>query len=118
MLELWIGFGTGKDIKIYQFMKSLKNLVMINAWHFLSFFRAFTGCDVTSSMVGTGKKTGWTALQSLSEVTNTMITLTENPIELREDSTHMHLLERLTVLMYSKACSNVTKHDSQCLHAI
>ena len=104
LLELWIGFGTGKAYKGHDKCMALP------------FFHAFTGCDVTSSgMVGIRKKTGWTAWQSFPEVKNTMITLTENPIELREDSIHMHSHRDtcLTVIVYSKACSCETVNEAR-----
>ena len=110
--ELWIGFGTGKaykDIPIHRVANKLGN----DECMALPFFHAFTGCDVTSSMAGIGKKTGWNVWQNFPEVTNTMIALTENPSELNEDSIHMQLLERLTVLMYSKTCSCTTVNEAR-----
>ena len=53
--ELWIGFGKGKtyiDIPIYNVCQSLS----LQDCQALPFFHAFTGCDVTSSMFGIGKK--------------------------------------------------------------
>ena len=110
--ELWIGFGTGKsykDIPIHVVSNELGD----KKCSALPFFHAFSGCDVTSSMIGIGKKTAWKAWTSFEEVTETMITLTENPSELSEDSKHMHLLERFTVLMYSKSCTAQTVNEAR-----
>ena len=60
----------------------------------IPFFHAYTGCDLTSSMCGVGKKTAWAAWKRYPEVTRTMIELTDNPTELDEDVIH---LERLDV---------------------
>ena len=42
----------------------------------VAFFHAYSGCNVTSSMTGIGKKTVWNAWMSFPEVTSTMINLT------------------------------------------
>lgn len=104
--ELWIGFGAGKhykDIPIHE----VANLLGPERSMAILFFHAFTGCDVTSSFLGIGKKTAWNVWLIFPEVTLTMIALTEDPNELTEDSVHMQRLERFTVLMYSKS-SNCT----------
>jgi len=53
--------------------------------------------------------------QIFPEVTETTISLTENPHELTEDSIHMQRIEQLTVLMYSKNCSSVTDNEARRL---
>ena len=110
--QLWIGFGTGnayKDIPIHVVANELGH----EKCYALPFFHAFSGCDVTSSLNGIGKKTAWNAWTNFQEVTNTMIALTEDPSEFSEDSNHMHLLERLTVLMYSKNCTAETVNEAR-----
>jgi len=76
--KLWIGFGSGtnyRDIPVHsihaQHVPS-KSLV-------LPLFRALTGCDTTSQLLGCGKKTAWTAWNSIPALTDIMITLTEAP---------------------------------------
>ena len=54
--------------------------------------------DLISSMQGIGKS---------------IIFLTENPHEFKEDSTHMQRLEKLTILMYSNHCSSNTVNDAR-----
>jgi len=39
----------------------------------LPFFHALTGCDVTFSMLGIGKKSAWVAWTNFFHVTETMI---------------------------------------------
>ena len=114
LLELWIGFGSGKayiDIPIHEVSLQLGP----DKCKALPFFAAFTGCDVTSSMLGIGKKTGWNAWMNFPEVTDTMISLLDNPQELTENSLHMQRIEHLTVLMYSKNCSSVTVNEARRL---
>ena len=68
LTELWIGFGSGKtfkEIPIHTIHRQLgeercKAILM---------FHSFTGCDVTSSFFGIGKKTAWNAWESFPEVT-------------------------------------------------
>ena len=53
--ELWIGFGTGKsykDIPIHH----ISNILGDDASKAILFFHAYTGCDLTSSFSGIGKK--------------------------------------------------------------
>ena len=73
--ELWVGFGSGKsykDIPIHEVSLQLGDSIC----KALPFFHAFTGCDLTSSMQGIGKKTAWNAWQNFLDVTESMIFLT------------------------------------------
>ena len=60
LLELWIGFGSGKsnkDIPIQHIAQMLGPQHCIA----LPLFHALTGCDVVSEMFGIGKETTWNA---------------------------------------------------------
>ena len=114
LTELWIGFGTGKaytDIPVHEISLQLGP----DKCKALPFFHAFTGCDVTSSMLGIGKKSGWNAWMNFPKVTETMLSLIESPQELTEDSVHMQSIEQFTVRMYSKNCSSVTVNAARRL---
>ena len=90
--ELWVGFGKGKsykDIPIHVITSQLGD----DECKAIPFFHAYTGCDLTSSMCGVGKKTAWAAWKHYPEVTRTMIELTDNPTELDEDVIHMERLD-------------------------
>lgn len=52
----------------------LKHLVMKNAWHFLH-STGLTGCDVTSSFAGKGKRTAWSAWNVFDDATTALCTL-------------------------------------------
>ena len=69
----------------------------------------FAGCDTTSSFRGIGKKTAWAAWQGYPDVTETLLTISDDPTLLTLDSIHMARLERWTVVVYSKSsgCSRV-----------
>ena len=72
-------------------------------------FHSFTGCDTTPSFLGIGKKTAWAAWQAYADLTETLLTLSDDPTLLTLDSIHMARLECWTVVMYSKSsgCSMV-----------
>ncbi|KAL8620009.1 hypothetical protein ACOMHN_015291 [Nucella lapillus] len=110
--ELWIGYGTGKkdrDIPVHQVAAGMGPCTC----KALPLFHAFTGCDVTSSMFGIGKKTAYNAWMAFPEVTDTLVALTNNPSLLTTDPIHMRRLERWTVLMYSKNCVMFSINDAR-----
>ena len=110
--ELWVGFGKGKsykDIPIHVITSQLGD----DECKAIPFFHAYTGCDLTSSMCGVGKKTAWAAWKRYPEVTRTMIELTDNPTELDEDVIHMERLEKWTVMMYIKKCSKTSVNEAR-----
>ena len=78
----------------------------------LPFFHAFTGCDVVSSMLGSGKQTAWNAWNAYPKVTDTFVVIIQDPSSLILDSLHMRRLERWTVLMYSKNCDAELLNDA------
>jgi hypothetical protein len=58
--KLWIGFGVGKQYKVIRVHDVVQELGP-DRCQSLPFLHAFSGCDVTSSLKGVGKKTVWTA---------------------------------------------------------
>jgi len=114
LTELWVGFGSGKtfkEIPIHHICQQLGS----QRCQALLFFHAYTGCDVTSAMFGTGKKTAWKAWANFSEVTETFIAITQDPTSLKLDSLHMRRLQRLTVLIYSNMCSANSVNEARKL---
>lgn len=114
MSELWIGFGSGKTFKEIPIHHICQQLGPARS-EALLFFHAFTGCDVTSSMFGIGKKTAWNAWAAYPEVTDTFIDITNTPNSFTLESQHMSHLERFTVLMYSKNCGADSVNDARKL---
>ena len=68
-----------------------------------------TGCNKTSSFLGIGKKTAWAAWQGYPDLTEALLTLSDDPTLLTLDSIHMARFECWAVVMYSKCsgCSRV-----------
>ena len=117
--ELWVGFGTGptyKDIPVHELSKTIlvtshrSQTIQIQS---LLFFHAFTGSDVTSAFKGIGKKSAWKVWQCYPEVTDTFDELTKHPRSLTIESSHMKVLERFTILLYSKNCSATRVNDAR-----
>ena len=117
--ELWVGFGTGptyKDIPVHELSKTIlvtshrPKTIQIQS---LLFFHAFTGSDVTSAFKGIGKKSAWKVWQCYPEVTDTFDELTKHPHSLAIESSHMKVLERFTILLYSKNCSATRVNDAR-----
>ena len=102
VMELWIGFGTGKafqHIPVHEITQTLGPEKSLSC----RLFHSFTGCDTTSSVLGIGKRTAWAAWQAYPDLTKTLLTLSDYPTLLTLDSIHMVRLERWTVVMYSKS---------------
>ena len=110
--ELWVGLGSGKtfwEIPIHVITEQLGT----QRCQTLPLFHAYTGCDMTSSMFGIGKKTAWTAWNAFPDATDTFVALTQDPTSLTIYSEHMACLERLTVLMYSKNCGSSSVNEAR-----
>lgn len=110
--EVWVGFGTGKtykDIPVHHIAQQLGP----RSCQALAFFHAFTGCDCVSAFHRIGKKTAWNAWSTLPAITDTFIAITHAPTCLTMDSQHMRLLERLTVIMYSKTCAFFSVNEAR-----
>ena len=110
--ELWVGLGSRKtfrEIPIHVITEQLGT----QRCQALPLFHAYTGCDMTSSMFGIGKKTAWTAWNAFPDATDTFVALTQDPISLTIYSEHMACLERLTVLMYSKNCGSSSVNEAR-----
>ena len=108
VVELWIGFGTGKAFQhspVHEITQTLGPEKSLSC----PLFHSLMGCDTTSSFLGMGKKTAWAAWQAYPKLTETLLTLSDDPTLLTLDSIHMARLERWTVVMYSKSsgCSRV-----------
>ena len=112
MGELWIGFGKGKSYKDIP-IHSVTALLGSPACNALLFFHAYTGCDLTSCFCGIGKKTAWGAWERYPEITEIMIKLTDDPSSIDEEPSLMEALEKWTVMMYSKNCTNFFVNEAR-----
>ena len=71
----------------------------------LATFRAFTGCDQTSSFMGHGKKGTYKTWLNFPEVTNAFKVISEGP-SAYEIIDIMPTIERYVVLMYDRASNS------------
>jgi len=71
---------------------------------------------MTYQLLGCGKKTPWTARNSIPALTYTLITLNEAPESFTMEYVHMQCIERFVVLMYSKTCSSATVNDAGTIY--
>ena len=103
LTELWVCLGSGKkvrDIPIHEICAQIgpsKSLA-------LPLFHAITGCDTVSHFLGCGKKTAWAAWESTPGLTDTLVSLSNDPSLFDIESDHMQKLERFVVLMYCRTC--------------
>ena len=103
LTELWVCFGSGKKVRDIPIHDICTNLGPSRCLA-LPLFHATTGCDTTSHLFGCGKKTAWTSWQNTPGLTESLVTLTNDPQVFSLGSVHMQNLERFVVLMYSKGC--------------
>ena len=101
-INLWLAFGVGKSLTFIS-ANSLANSLGPDKSKALLFFHAFSGSDTTSSFAGKGKKTAFEAWNVMPEVTETFKRLSSKPTSITPEDEAM--LERFTVVMYSRTCS-------------
>jgi hypothetical protein len=101
--ELWIAFGVGKHFRYIPIHCTAQSLGPAQSCTVsLPVFHAFTGCDLTSSFGGKGKKTAWETWNVFAETTAAFRALSDTPTEEQVDNV-MLLLERFVVLMYDRS---------------
>ena len=104
-IELCVAFGVGKDYRLYS-VNALYASVGRRTSQAMPMFHAFTGCDTTSTFFRKGKKTAWLAWKSYPMVTSAFLEVYNNPFqEITIDSEMFKQLERFTVILYDKNCS-------------
>ena len=107
--ELWICFGTGKhfrNIPAHVISDALKEKARA-----LMLFHALTGCDTVSFFKGKGKKSAWLAWNEYPSVTNTFLTLLDEPSEISSDL--LSDVEQFVVKMYSKNCDSSSVNEAR-----
>ena len=67
----------------------------------ITYFHAFTGCDVVSAFRGKGKKSAWQTWNVFDDITETFANLSQYPTLIRDID--MKKLERFVVLMYDRS---------------
>ena len=96
--ELWVGFGTEKNIRDIPIHTIRSNIGPLKS------LARLVGCDTTSQFLGCGKKTAWAAWSSMPALTDTLLALTYNPDLFSLNSVHMQRIKSFVVLMHIKGC--------------
>ena len=107
-----IGLGSGKnykDIPVHELRETLGS----SRSRSLPLFLVLSGCDTTSQLLGCGKKTAWAAWNSMPEMTETFLALTDDPKSFTMECIHMKWVERFHIIMYSKSCSAGTVNQAR-----
>lgn len=97
---LWIDFGQGKNqrwIPIHDICRSIG----YGKSQGISFFHAFTGCDIVSAFRGKGKKTAWQTWNVCPEVTSVFAKLSKYPPVINDSD--QDILEMYVIAMYDKS---------------
>jgi len=97
--ELWITFGTGKNLRHIPAHELCRTLGPDKS-KALPMFHSFTGCDTVSCFMGKGKKTAWDAWRVFPEVTAAFADLCDSDDQINPSI--VAILERFTVIMYSR----------------
>ena len=101
-LDIWIKFGSGKDVKNIHINFLCQSLGKPKS-RSMPFFHALTGSDTTSAFKGRAKKTAWQTWMSCEFITPVFEYFSQNPFsEVNGDSSEFHHLEKFVVRMYSK----------------
>ena len=104
--ELWIEFGTGKNIRYIPIHQVASDIGLVKCQALL-FFHAFSGCD-TSGSAGKGKKSFYEAWKNVPEITPLFCKLSRinSGDDINEDE--YRLIEKFVVVLYSRTCSAET----------
>jgi hypothetical protein len=92
--EMWISFGTGKNVHHIQIHEIVAALGPSKS-RAIGMLHAFTGCDSVSSFSRRGKRRAWETWTSFPEVTGAFLYLTDCPTQISNESL---ILERFVVL--------------------
>ena len=110
---LWLAFGTGTSPRF----RYLDATAMAQAFGDakcggVPAFRALTGCDVTSSFAGKGKRTAWTAWDAHDDATSDMCTLSRMPTT-ETVMIVLPIIKRLIVIMYDRGSSESSENGER-----
>ena len=110
MIEIWVAFGKGKELRYvpaHEISASLgprKSLA-------LPVFHAFTGCDAVSHFAHVGKKTAWKVWDTHDAVTAAFCELRGAPKEVADEV--YSALGRFTILMYDRTSRSESVNETR-----
>ena len=88
-IELWLALVVGKDYTMYS-INEIFSKFEIDVCQALPVFRAFIGCDTTSSFHGKGRKNAWVAWKHI-----------QKSLQRSSSSLTIHLLSLTQILRFS-----------------
>ena len=100
---LWFAFGTGTKFR-YLDATAMAQALGDAKCGGLPPLHALTGCDVTSSLAGKGKRTAWTAWDAYDDTTSALCTLSRMPTTVTVMNA-LPIIERIIVIMYDRGSS-------------
>ena len=101
-LDLWVGFGTGRNFSFISINTICAGLGEARS-RSLPVFHALTGSDTTSTFYGKGKRSAWQAWEMYPGITQTFKFLANNSFhKLTVDSDHFQRIERFIVILFDK----------------
>ena len=110
-MQLWVGFGTGKNFRYYH-INSIGHELGQNKSRALPFWHAFSGCDCTSQFSGKAKKSTWNTWKSYPAGTEGFIITPRTAFVQHEIlSPAFQIIEQFTCTMYDSTTSCVKVND-------
>ena len=101
-LEIWIKFGSGKDIRNIHVNALCESLGKPKS-RSMPFFHALTGSDTTSAFKGKAKKTAWQTWMSCDMITPVFEHFSQDPFtDINRNSSEFHDLEKFVVLFLTR----------------
>lgn len=111
ILELWIGFGAGKNFRFLA-AHEMSRALGPDRCVALPMFHAFTGCDTVSCFGGRGKNTAWDTWNAFGDVTQAFCVLAAKPTP-ECFMVWLGLLERFVVLLYDRTSCQQHVNDAR-----
>ena len=97
--ELWIHFGTGKNVRYIPIHDIAKELGF-DKCRALPVFHAITGCDTTSAFSHKGKRSAWEAWNVYPAVTQAFLNLYN--VDADVDQVTTDVLQKFVIIMYDR----------------
>ena len=111
--NIWVAFGSRRIFSFLHINTICQNLGREKSLA-LPFFHSFTGCDTTSSFFRKGKRLAWEAWKRFPNVSTAFVSVVLNPFtQFDAVSPTFKLLERFTIVLYSKNSNSESVDDVQ-----
>lgn len=108
--QMWIDFGQGSSARWIP-IHDIASAIGAEKVAGMSFFHAFTGCDVVSAFRGRGKKSAWQTWSVCEDVTTTFARLSQKPAAVDDDD--LQILEKFVVALYDRSSSQASVNEAR-----